>query len=70
MSLSKTLYPQISIGSTQENPSWHDWKIVDWDVKNQTKKPAVPDQLAQDVHFFPSHDDGSMLTIKLHHWID
>ena len=22
----------------QENPSWHDWKIVDWDIKIQTKQ--------------------------------
>ena len=27
----------LSIGSIQEDPSWHNWKIVDWDVKNQIK---------------------------------
>ena len=30
----QVLYPMLSTGSTQEDPSWHDWKIVDWDVKN------------------------------------
>ena len=25
-------------GSTQEDPSWCDWKIIDLDVKNQTNK--------------------------------
>ena len=28
MSLSKTLYP-LYTGSTQEDPSRHDWKVVD-----------------------------------------
>ena len=27
-----------SFGSTQEGLSWHNWKIVDWDVKNQIKQ--------------------------------
>ena len=35
---SKTLYLLHSTGSTQEGPSWHDWKIVDRDVKNQNKQ--------------------------------
>ena len=38
MSLSKTLYPLLSTGSTREDPFQHDWKIVDWDVKNQNNK--------------------------------
>ena len=38
MSLSKTPYPLLSTDSTQENPSRHDWKIVDWDNKNQNKQ--------------------------------
>ena len=38
VSLSKTLNPLLSTGSTQEDPSQHDWKIVDWDVKNQSKQ--------------------------------
>ena len=33
-----TLYPLLSTGSTQEEPSPHDWKIVNWDVKNQNKQ--------------------------------
>ena len=37
VSLSKTLYLLLSTGSIQEDPSRHDWKIVDWGVKNQTK---------------------------------
>ena len=28
----------LSTGSTQEDPSRHSWKIVDWDVKNQIKQ--------------------------------
>ena len=37
VSLSKTHYPLLKTGSTQEDrkSSWHDWKIVDWDVKYQ-----------------------------------
>ena len=35
MSLSKTLYPLLSIGSTQEHLSRYDRKTVDWDVKNK-----------------------------------
>ena len=27
-----------STSSTQENPFRHDWKLVDWDVKNQNKQ--------------------------------
>ena len=29
MSLSKTFYPLLSTGSREENPSGHDWKIVE-----------------------------------------
>ena len=28
----------LSTGSIQEDPSQHNWKIVDWDVKNQIKQ--------------------------------
>ena len=38
VSLSKTCYPLLSTGSTQEDLSRHDWTIVDWDVKNQIKQ--------------------------------
>ena len=38
MSLSKTLYPWLSTGSFQEDPSQHNCKIVDLDVKNQNKQ--------------------------------
>ena len=38
VSLIKTLYPLLSTGSTQEDPSRHDGKIVDCDVKNQDKQ--------------------------------
>ena len=27
--------------STQENPSWHNWKVIDWDVMNQIKQIKV-----------------------------
>ena len=38
MSLSMTLYPMLNTGSTQEDQSRYDRKIVDWDVKNQNKQ--------------------------------
>ena len=40
VSLSKTLYPLLSTGSTQEGRklSWHDWKIVHWDKEHQSKQ--------------------------------
>ena len=40
VSLSKThlIYCLLSTGSTHEDRSWHNWKIVDWDVKNQIKQ--------------------------------
>ena len=41
MSLSKTLYPLFSAGSTQKDPSRHDCKIVDWDIQNQNKQNFV-----------------------------
>ena len=38
MCLSKILYLLLSTGSMQEDQSQHDWKIVDWDIKNQNKQ--------------------------------
>ena len=38
MSLSKTLYLPLSSGSTKDNLSWPDWKIVNWDAKNGNKE--------------------------------
>ena len=35
------IWPQLNLlstGSTQEDQSQHDWKIADWDIKNQTSK--------------------------------
>ena len=40
LSLSKTLYPLFSTGSTQEK-SYHDGKIVGWDVKHEHKQTTV-----------------------------
>ena len=40
-SLSKTLNPLLSTGSTQEDPSQHDWKTVYWDVKNQNQTKVL-----------------------------
>ena len=53
MSLSKTLYPLLSAGSVKENPSRHDEKIVDWDVKNQNKQAnsEIPDEILPYVAF-------------------
>ena len=38
VSLNKTHLSLLSTGSTQEDPSLYNWKIVDWDVKNQIKQ--------------------------------
>ena len=38
VSLSKTHLSLLSTGSTQEVPFGHNWKSVDWDVKNQIKQ--------------------------------
>ena len=47
--MSKTLYPLLSTGSTQEDPSWHDWKNVDrCKESNQTNKTIyVPENLVR-----------------------
>ena len=47
MSLSMTLYRLLSTctGSTQEDLSRHDWKIVDWDGIKQTNKALLLDLL-------------------------
>ena len=37
VSLSKTDFSLLSTGSTREDQSRHNWKIVDWDIKNQIK---------------------------------
>ena len=37
VSLSKTLYPLLSTGITQEDQSWYDWKTVDWDITMDKK---------------------------------
>ena len=41
VSLSKTHLSLFSTGSIQEDPSRHNWKIVDLDEKNQTNKIVV-----------------------------
>ena len=38
LSVSETLYPLLSNGSTQEDLSQHGWKNVDWDISNQIKQ--------------------------------
>ena len=38
VALSKTLYPLLSTGSTQEDPPRHNRKIVDWDVQDPHKQ--------------------------------
>ena len=40
VSLSKTHLSLLNNGSTQENPSRHSWKIVDWGIKNQIKQTS------------------------------
>ena len=41
VSLSKTLYPLLSTGSTQKDLSRHNRKTVDWDLKNQNKDKGL-----------------------------
>ena len=42
VSLSKTLYPLLSTGSTQEGPSQHNCKNVDWNVNlNQANHSLI-----------------------------
>ena len=41
VSLSKTHWSFLSTGSTQEDLSRFNWKIVDWDVKNQINKKTT-----------------------------
>ena len=55
MSISKTLYPLLRTGSTQEDRSGHDRKIVDWDVKNQNKQCnlQVHSELAHSIRVTP-----------------
>ena len=38
VSLGKTLDSLPRTGSIQEDLSWHDLKIVEWDIKNQNKQ--------------------------------
>ena len=38
MSLSKILNPLLRTATTQEDPSRHDGKVVDWVVENQNKQ--------------------------------
>ena len=41
MSLSKTHYPLLRTGSAKEDPSRHNSKVVDWDVRNQNKQTHI-----------------------------
>ena len=41
VSLSKTHLSLLSTGSTQEDLFRQNWKIVDWDVKNQIKQNKI-----------------------------
>ena len=56
MSLSKTLYPLLSTGSTQEDLSPRDRKIADWDVKIQNNKLS---------HYAPHAEEGLGLSFGL-----
>ena len=38
---SSTHQSLLSSGSTQVDPSRHNWKIVDWDVMNQIKQTNI-----------------------------
>ena len=66
MPLSKAHYSLLSTGSTQEDPSQHTWKIVDWDVKNKIKQTFInPDWQVL------AKDAGSIFSQEsLHHVIE
>ena len=48
VSVSKALYSLLSTGSTQEDLSKHNQKIVKWDVKHQHKKKKKHYELGSD----------------------
>ena len=57
VSLSKTHLSLLSTGSTQEDQSRHNWKIIDWVVKNQIKanfKYMYSDSTNKKTCFFPN----------------
>ena len=45
VSLSKPHLSLLSTGSTKEGPSRYNWKIADWDVRNQNKKKLAAEEL-------------------------
>ena len=53
----------LSAGSTREDPSLQNWKIVDWDIKNQIKQNNF---LKTSSLNFP-HVDGASFS-KGAHW--
>ena len=52
VSLSKTHYPLFSTGLIQEDPSQHDWKNIDSDVKNKTKQEKFAKFISPDERLF------------------
>ena len=66
MSFSKTLYPLLSVGSTEEDlkTSRHDGKIVDWTVKlqhKQTKQVCFSHSHRQKLNYVEVGLDTAML---------
>ena len=43
----KHVYLQFSTGSTQEGISWHNWKIVNWNVKNRYEQNGLRQNLSK-----------------------
>ena len=68
VSLSKTHVFLLSTGSTQEDPSRHNWKIIDWDVKDQIKQTKCSKQLYCEMYC--TLTDISYLNIYLYHFQD
>ena len=62
VSFSKILYPVLSTGSTWEELFRHDWKFVDWDVKNQNKTKTTLQQYQMISVAVPSKDVCQKLT--------
>ena len=64
VSLIKTLYLLLSTGSTQEDPYWKDWKIVDLDVKNKLNKQKAIIKVIGIVHYISWGVDITLVEIS------
>ena len=56
VSFIKTHLSLLSTGSTQEDLSRHNWKIVDWDIKIQIKQTKYVTQIVTDQRYATTTD--------------